>query len=112
MLPMSTPAEGFLADQKTHQNGRHHGNQGRNHHLLDGALGDDVHALAIFGFGGTFHDSRDLTELSADFFNNSTGSLAHGFHQQRPEVVGEQTTEKETDQDLGIGKVKGQSGAE
>src|SRR5512143_397196 len=73
-------AEGLTAEEQAHDHWHNHRNEGRDHHLLDGALGHDVHALAILGLCLAFHDALDLTELPAHFLDDAACSLTHGFH--------------------------------
>ena len=75
-------AECFPAEEHANHNRGNNGDQRRKHHFLDGALGHDVNAFAVFRLGGAFHDAGDIAELAANFLNNTTGCLANRFHQE------------------------------
>ena len=98
---------GTQTGHEAHDQGRAHRDQGREHHLAQGALGDDVHAGAVFGFAGAFHDAGDFPELAPHFLNHAAGGLTYGLHAQGGEEVGQQTADEQAGDDPGIGQVKG-----
>src|SRR5208337_2589982 len=97
----ATQGDWAQAGQEANDDGGKDRDQGRNHHLAQGALGDDVHAGAVLGFGGAFHDAGDFPELAPHFFHHAAGGLTHGLHAQGAEEIGQQTADEQAGDDPG-----------
>ena len=83
--------------------------QGGSHHLVEGALGAQSHALGILGIGLVVHDARDLAELAADLHHDGLGGLLHGAHGESGEHEGQHGADKQSDQNGGTGEGEVQS---
>jgi hypothetical protein len=106
MVPISRPPKRGRAEQQAHHHRHDHRQQGRDHHFLDGRLGQHVHGGAVFRLGLAFHDALDLLELAAHFHHHRAGSAAHGFHGHGAKEVGNQAADEQADDDLGIAQVE------
>ncbi len=86
-------AERFHAGARAHQirhteanDDRHENRQERGHdHFLDRRAREEVHRPRVIGLGRAFHDSLDLTELSAHLDHDGARSAADRLHRHRPE---------------------------
>src|SRR5512135_1041146 len=67
-----------------------HGEQGRDHHLPDGGLGDDVDRGCVVRLAGAFHYALDLTELPPDLVDYLAARLSDGLHRDCAEEVREE----------------------
>jgi hypothetical protein len=95
------PAEhqvGLVPEHQGDDDRREHRDGGRQHHLADGRLGDDVDGLAVLGLLGALHDAGQLAELATDLFDDLAAGAPHGLHAERGEQVGKQTADEQTDQ--------------
>jgi hypothetical protein len=107
MEPMSRPPRATLPSRKPTSSGASDRQQSRNQHLFEGELGDDVDACTVIRFGGTFHDARNFTELTADFVDHRAAGVADGLHGDGGEQVGQQAADEQADDDVDVGQVEG-----
>ena len=80
----------------------------RDDHLLERAIGRDLHAACGVRLDRTLHDVRVLAELTTDLLDHDEGRITNGTHGERTELVRQDTAEKETDHDLRVVDVEGQ----
>ena len=63
---------------------------------------DDLAVLRLFG---VVHDAGVLTELATHFLHHGSGRAAYGANGQGREQEGHRTTDKGSDEGLGVGNV-------
>ncbi len=83
-----------------HQDGK----QGRDDHLADGGLREQVHGSRVVRLARAFHDSLDLAELAPDLVDHRAGRPADGFHGHGAEQVGHQAADEQADDDGRVGE--------
>ena len=90
------------AQHHAHHDGRYHGDNGGQHHLLQAGLGAQVHAARIIGIGLALHQARDLTELTAHLQHHALGRAAHRVHGQGGEHEGQAGADEQAHQHHGV----------
>ena len=84
-------------EAEQHDDDRHADrNEGRQHHLFECRLRDDVDRRAVVRLLRSVHDAGHLTELAPDFFDDGTRRPSNRLHRERSEQVGQQTADEQT----------------
>ena len=94
-------SERFRTKQDSNQQRGDNGHDAGNDHFVQGGSGGNTDTGSIIGFACAFENSRDFTELAADFFDHFIGSLGNRVHGHGRESKGKHSADQKSDHDVG-----------